>query len=195
MRSRCVCLCEINRNVNIKYIEKQRKKLIILRFQHDGSFLICDLITTQLLPFLCVRTRTISLSLPVFLVCEPSVRTLMKCALASIIATFSVIAPAMQLMNSCAILLSSWPIKENLNSQDFQWLDLWKPLAPPDTVFCINTEILQKSYLTNKKLIFNKNYECFAGFFKQRQGVGGNQKFQGELYMLLDRIFYWVVGM
>ena len=167
MRSRCVCLCEINRNVNIKYIEKQRKKLIILRFQHDGSFLICDLIMTQLLPFLCVRTRTISLLLPVFLACEPSVRTLMKCALTSIIGT-SVIVSAIQLMNSCTVLPSSWPIKENLNSQDFWWLDLWKPLAPPDTVFCINTEIQEKSHLANKKLIFNKNYECFAGFLKQR---------------------------
>ena len=168
MRSRCVCLCEINRNVYIKYIEKQRKKLIILRFQHDGSFLICDLIMTQLLPFLCVWTRAISLSLPVFLACEPSVRMLMKCALASIIATFSVIAPAIQLMNSCAVLPSLWPIEENLNSQDFWWLDLWKPLAPPDTVFFINTQILEKSHLANKKLIFNKNCECFARFFKQR---------------------------
>ena len=148
MRSRCVCLCEINRNVNIKYIEKQRKKLIILRFQHDGSFLICDLIMTQLLPFLCVRTRTISLSLPVFLACEPSVRTLMKYVLASIIATFSVIISAIQLMNSCAVLPSSWPIKENLKSQDFWWLDLWKPFAPPDTVFCINTENSRKKPLS-----------------------------------------------
>ena len=153
MRSRCVCLCEMNRNVNITYIKKQRKKLIILRFQHDGSFLICDLIMTQLLTFLCVRTRTISLSVPVFLACEPSLRTLMKCALASIIATFSVIASAIQLMNSCTVLSSSWPVKENLNSQDFWWLDLWKPLAPPDTVFCINTESLEKSHLANKKLI------------------------------------------
>ena len=155
MRSRCVCLCEINRNINITYIKKQRKKLIILRFQHDGSFLICDLIMTQLLPFLCVWARTISLLAPVFLACEPSVRTLMKCALTSIITTFSVIASVIQLINSCAVLPSSWPIKENLNSQDFQWLDLWKPLATPDTVFCMNTEILEKSHLANKKLIFN----------------------------------------
>ena len=36
----------------------------------------------------------------------------------------------------------------NLNSYDFWWLDLWKPLAPPDTVIALRgrgkLEILQK---------------------------------------------------
>ena len=153
MRSRCVCLCEINRNGNIKYIEKHKgTSQLSLGFSMMAVFLFVTSLRPSYYHFSV-------LGLEPFLYRS-------QFSLASIIATFSVIAPAMQLMNSCAVLPLSWPIKENLNSQDFLWLDLRKSLAPPDTVFCINPEILQKSHLANKKLIFNKNYECFAGFFK-----------------------------
>ena len=82
-------------------------------------------------------------------------------------------------MNYCAVLPSSWPIKETLNSWDFWWLDLWKHLAPPDTAFCINTEILEKSHWVNKKSS-TKGMHTLQGFPNSVKGYVKVGNFRGN---------------
>ena len=64
---------------------------------------------TENSPFLSVRTSTVSLSLPVFHACDPSVGIDRKPKLPKMAATLSLTAFAMYDKNSQPFLLFSWP--------------------------------------------------------------------------------------